>query len=303
MRGFLLVALIGAGVGLFYGPFRELAVLSFDKALYSHTLLIPIVSFYILWVNRKRVFAEMSVAPVFGGLLLLLGLVLLLVHKSLAEALNQNDSLFFATLGLVAWLVGGFVFLCGTQALRKGLFALLFLLFMVPVPSVVMGSIVTFLQTGSAYAARAVLSLLGVPVYFEGMLISLPGVTVEVAEECSGVRSAMVLTMLSTFAAYLFLYSNWRRSILVLAVVPVTIFKNGLRVVTLALLGAYVDISYLTDSFIHSRGGQPFMLIAIAMMLPILWGLRRSERKARRMGAAAGESERLQGRVESAVQG
>jgi exosortase len=133
--------------------------------------------------------------------LLLLGLVLLLVHKSPAEALSQNDSLFFTTLGLVAWLVGGFVCLFGTQALRKSLFALLFLLFMVHVPSVVMGPIVTFLQTGSAYAARVVLSLLGVPVYFEGMLISLPGVTVEVAEECSGVRSAMVLTMLSTFAA------------------------------------------------------------------------------------------------------
>jgi exosortase/archaeosortase family protein len=136
-----------------------------------------------------------------------------------------------------------------------------------------------FLQTGSAFAARQVLTLLNVPVYFEGLFISLPGVTVEVAEQCSGIRSAIALMILTTVAGYMYLSSNWHRFVFMLAVVPVTIFKNGLRVVTLAMLGAYVDMSYLTDSFVHSSGGKPFMVLGIALMLPVLWGLGRSERR------------------------
>jgi exosortase len=281
LRALLILGLTVAGFGIFFGPFRELFALSLNNTLYNHTLLIPFVSAYILWLNRKKFFERMDFAPVPGIILLLFALACLLAAYKIADSADLIDRLFFATLGLVAWVVGAFTWVCGLRALRMSLFPVLFLLFMVPWHSAILGPVVAFLQTGSAFAARQVLTLLNVPVYFEGLFISLPGVTVEVAEQCSGIRSALALMILSTVAGYMYLNSNWRRFMFILAVVPVTLVKNGLRVVTLAMLGAYVDMSYLTDSYVHSSGGKPFMVLGIAMMLPVLWGLRRSERKRR----------------------
>jgi exosortase len=279
LRALLILGLFVAGVAIFFGPFKALFALSLNNTLYNHTLLIPLVSVYILWLNRKKFFERIEFAPVPGILMLLFALACLLGSYGPADSGNPIDRLFFATLGLVAWIVGAFTWVCGVRALRMSLFPMLFLLFMVPWHSAILGPVVAFLQTGSAFAARQVLTLLNVPVYFEGLFISLPGVTVEVAEQCSGIRSALALMILSTVAGYMYLNSNWRRFIFILAVVPVTLFKNGLRVVTLAMLGAYVDMSYLTDSYVHSSGGKPFMVLGIALMLPVLWGLRRSEHR------------------------
>jgi exosortase len=279
VRIYLILGIVGVGSGIFYSSFSELLVLSLNQSLYTHTLLIPLVSLYIFWVNRKTFFKELHFSPWAGALLLVFALVCMLIQHGKADAWSQTDRLFFATLGLVAWVAGGFTWVCGVRTLRASLFPILFLLFMVPWHSAILGPVVSFLQTGSAFAARQVLTLLNVPVYFEGLFISLPGVTVEVAEQCSGIRSAIALMILTTVAGYMYLSSNWHRFVFMLAVVPVTIFKNGLRVVTLAMLGAYVDMAYLTDSFVHSSGGKPFMVLGIALMLPVLWGLGRSERR------------------------
>jgi exosortase/archaeosortase family protein len=66
---------------------------------------------------------------------------------------------------------------------------------------------------------------------------------------------------------------------LVLAIFPVTIFKNSLRIVTISLLAAYVDPVFLTNHWIHSAGGKPFFIFALLFMAPVLWSLRRSENK------------------------
>jgi exosortase/archaeosortase family protein len=80
-------------------------------------------------------------------------------------------------------------------------------------------------------------------------------------------------------AGYMFLNSSRRRVLLVLAVIPITIFKNGLRIAVLALLGAYVDMAWLTNSWLHRQGGKPFLLLGLVLMAPILWALVRNERK------------------------
>jgi exosortase len=111
------------------------------------------------------------------------------------------------------------------------------------------------------------------------MVFQLPEVTIQVAEQCSGIRSSLALIVATTAAGYVFLESGWRRLLLVLAIIPITIFKNALRITTLTLLAAYVDVSWLTDSWLHKAGGKPFFFIALLLWSPILWVLWRSERK------------------------
>ncbi len=291
------ICLILLSVGLFGLPLYELARLSMKVSLLSHVMLVPIVSLYLLWTQRKAIFSKLDYSPVIGIGLMVISLGVLGYQKLLLSDLNQTDAMFFAVSSMVIWIWGSFILLCGRNAFGKAMFPLLFLAYMIPIPALVLDPIVRFLQIGSTYATQGILRVLDVPAYFEGILITLPGITVKVAKECSGIRSALALMILTTVAGYLFLRSNWRRWLLVIFVVPVTIIKNGMRITTLTLMGAYVDISYITDSMLHGWGGKPFLLVAMIMMSPILWALRKSEKRTSGREESGDSSLNIQGKL------
>ncbi|MBP2676455.1 MAG: eight transrane protein EpsH, partial [Deltaproteobacteria bacterium] len=129
---------------------------------------------------------------------------------------------------------------------------------------------------GSAEVSYWVIRSVGVPIFRDGFLFTLPGLTVEVAEQCSGIRSGISLFLVGILAGHIFLKSGWRKLALAAAVVPITIAKNGLRIVTLSLLGAYVDRGVLRGP-LHKAGGIPFFGVALVMLAVVLWALRRGE--------------------------
>jgi len=100
-----------------------------------------------------------------------------------------------------------------------------------------------------------------------------------VAEQCSGIRSSIALIITSVLAGYLFLKSGWSRLILVLSFFPITVFKNGMRIVTLSLLASYVDMRFITGSWLHKSGGIPFFAMGLALMAPVLWVLMKTEER------------------------
>jgi exosortase len=157
-------------------------------------------------------------------------------------------------------------------------FPLLFLLFMVPIPVKALETAVYLLTCGSAEAAYGLFKLTGVTVLREGSTFHLPTLTIEVAEQCSGINSSIALFVAMIVAAQLFLRTGWKKVVLVLSIFPITIIKNGMRIVTLTLLGAYVDPRILSSD-LHRKGGIPFFIIALAMLAPILWYLRKTEKR------------------------
>ena len=98
------------------------------------------------------------------------------------------------------------------------------------------------------------------------------------APQCSGIRSSLALVITSVLAGHMFLKTGWKKWALVLAVIPVTMLKNGIRIVTLSLFAVYVDKRILTDSALHTDGGILFFVLALLLMAPILFVLRRSEK-------------------------
>lgn len=133
-----------------------------------------------------------------------------------------------------------------------------------------------FLQCGSTSVAHFLFRILGVPVLRQGFLLTVPGVTIEVAKECSGIRSSMALFITCVFAARLFLRTPWKKLIFVLLSIPLALLKNGVRIVTLTLLSIYVDPSFLTGR-LHKQGGFIFFLLALAMLAPVLKLIEKSE--------------------------
>jgi exosortase len=178
--------------------------------------------------------------------------------------------------GLVAVWVGGFVTFFGFRAASIALFPLSFLIFIIPLPEALLFRIITALQYASADAVALLFQLCPFPFTREGVYFTLPGLSIEVARECSSIRSSMALCMACVLANHLLLHRWWSKAIVLLLVFPLAVLKNGVRIVTLCVLTLYVDDGFL-ESDLHSGGGVIFFGLVLAMLVPIFLGLRKIE--------------------------
>jgi exosortase len=129
---------------------------------------------------------------------------------------------------------------------------------------------------GSAWITGALFDLLGVPSLRDGLVFHLPRVSIEVAKECSGIRSSMVLLILALVIVHFCLKKFWTKVLFVAIGLFMMILKNGIRIATLTLLAIYVDPGFLYGR-LHRQGGITFFLLALLLLLPVLRLLQRSE--------------------------
>ena len=108
------------------------------------------------------------------------------------------------------------------------------------------------------------------------MDFQLPGITITVAKECSGIRSSLVLVITSLLAANMFLRTNWRRALLVAAVIPLGLLRNGFRILVISLLCVHIG-PHMINSIIHRRGGPFFFGLSLIPLFAMLWLFRRKE--------------------------
>lgn len=278
MRHVIFIVAVLAAAAMVYGPLSDL----FHSKMYQnyHSLIpfIPLISIYLLYLKKKDIRAEMQYSFGPGSAVIITGIFLYVIGMAFGANLSQNDYATALTFSSLVLLWGAFIFAYGIKAFTVSLFPLLFLVFMIPVPAFIMERIITFLQIGSTEFANFLFWLSQAPYYREGFVFHLPNISVEVAPQCSGIRSALALFITALLAGYLFLNSWWRRIILLLCVVPITMFKNGIRIATLTLLGTYVDPRIL-ESDLHREGGIPFFIVALLLMAPILFALKKTEGK------------------------
>ena len=250
-----------------------------DDATFSQIPLIPLVSLFLIYEHRKTIFAEVSFDWLLGAALLVPGLVLLGVARlDLLQLSSTNPQSLLVFAMVLVWL-GAFALFFGKRAFWAACFPLLFLLFMVPIPQPLLSKIISSLQAGSSNMAAIFFRIAGVP-YFRrpGFIFDLPGVSIQVAEECSGIRSTLALLITTVIASHMFLKSSWRRVALCLAVIPLAVFKNGLRIATLATLAVYVNPGFLYGN-LHYRGGFVFFLIALVPLAFFLFWLQKRENR------------------------
>ena len=263
---------------LFFGRYLEALVrLSLRDDRYSHLLLIPIMSASLVYLERRTIFVSPQYCLSKGLPLLIVGIGIFGLAQTLVSTLTTNYRSSVIVLAIVLIWMAGFVLCYGAQSFRAALFPLLFLLLMIPIPTVGLDYIILVLRKGSAVMTYAVFKLLGVPVLWQHFKFLLPGVEIEIAEECSGVRSTFALFITSILTGYVFLQSNWRKASFSLFTVPVVIFKNAVRIVTITCLGVYVNPAFLHGK-LHRYGGLPFSLVSLAILVPFLLVLQKGER-------------------------
>lgn len=285
LRNSLLWLLTALALSVVYRPLKDLVGGPGRSEYYSHIVLIPVASAYLVFRLRKVVGEKAQYAIVPGIILLGVGLAMLLaafwLSGRLSGRLEVNDYASLSTFGGITAWTGVFVLLYGAEALRIARFPVLFLLFMVPVPVFLMDPIIRFLQVGSTEATELLFRMVGLDYLREGLVFQLPNINIEVAKECSGIRSTIGLVITSVLAGHLLLDSGWRKLVLVLAVFPITILKNAIRIATLSLLAVHVDTRFITESWLHHSGGIVFYIPALGLMALVLNWLRgRLQRKS-----------------------
>ena len=240
---------------------------------YSYTMAIPFIGMALVFFERNKIFSNVQYCIRAGVILLLTGLILNWFAERALPQLGADNSLSTKILALVIFWLAGFILCYGTRALRAGAFPLLFLLLTVPIPDWLLDKPITAVQYGSTEVCSLLFNLAGVPALRNGLEISLPRTTIEVAKQCAGIHSTIAIFIISLIFGHLYLPSVWKKVVLVLFALPVVCVTNGLRIAGLTLLAEYVDASYLYGS-LHHHGGIGFFLLALLFLFAILHLLR-----------------------------
>lgn len=261
---------------LFINPVLALVRLSISHSDASHLLVVPFLSGAVLYLDREKVFQKTSTDKTLGASFLFLAGLVVVISYARKSGSSTELQLSARILALVLLCVAGFALMFGKAALKAANFPFLFLLLMVPMPAFALDRIIFLLQEGSAWITGAFFDLAGVPALREGLVFHLARVNIEVAKECSGIRSSMALLILALLVAHFCLRNFWNKVLFVICGLFMMILKNGIRIATLTLLAMYVDPGFLFGR-LHQQGGVVFFLLALLLLLPLLFFLQRLE--------------------------
>ena len=226
---------------------------------YSHGFLVPFISAYFVWERLKKL-KTLTVNPNGWGIPFLgIGALMLVVGSVGAELFTQRLSL-IVVLGSLVLLI------LGRDFLRCFSLPIAFLVFMIPLPAIVVNTIAFPLQLFAAQTAAFCLFNLGIPVLREGNLIYLATATLEVAEACSGLRSLMALLALGSVYGYFSQSITWKRWALVVISIPIAILANVFRVTGTGVLANYWGPE-AAEGFYHTFEGWLVFVVAFVLLL------------------------------------
>ena len=274
-------------------PLLGLANYAAHSSLHSYILLIPFVSGYLLYLRRDQLPKERVADLLFGIVVLACGLgVFAFTYWVHTPGAVSADNYYFVllTVSFLCCLAAGGFFFFGRDWMRAAAFPLAYLIFMIPMPDAMADALETASKYASAEVANVLFHLTGTPILRSGLVFQLPNITIEVAQECSGIRSSWVLLMTSILAANLFLKTPWKRIVLVAFIIPLAILRNGFRILVIALLCVNIG-PQMIHSVIHRRGGPLFFALSLIPLFALLWWLRKGEPPSSTRGPASSLTE------------
>jgi exosortase C (VPDSG-CTERM-specific) len=271
-------------IAIFGSTLVELGVHAGSHDLHSHIFLVPLVSIYLIYLKRSKLRGawESSWAAGFAWI----GAAVLMVVLGSGEVstrLSVND---FLAVRVIAFLMAGFgviLLVVGWPRIKRLFFPLAFLVFMVPLPERAVAGFEDLLVVASAWVSHGLFIVSGVPIFRDGQTLEIPGVVLEVARECSGIRSSWVLLITSFIAAYVFLRTPWRRAVLIALVIPLGILRNAFRIWVIGMLCVHYGADMIHGR-IHREGGPVFFALSLVPLFLAGWILQRQESRRASIG-------------------
>jgi exosortase len=259
-RTVLVAAALCTGIGLVYAStLSSLARQWGSDDNYSHGFFVLPLALYFAWERRDRLAAAPRHANA-AGLALIVGSLLI----RLAGVLGSD--IFLTRVSLIGVIAGAIWFVWGQRHVRILAFPILFLLLMIPLPTIIFNQLAFPLQLFASRVGEGVIAAAGIPVLREGNVLHLPAATLEVAEACSGIRSLVSLLMLAIVLGYFTGQGTRGRVALALAAVPIAIAANAARVAGTGLAAEWVGPE-AAQGFFHTFSGWLMFVVAFIGLL------------------------------------
>jgi exosortase D (VPLPA-CTERM-specific) len=265
----ILTAIVVSGLAgiLFYKGFDFIFYMWFNKEEYSHGVLIPFISAFLIW-QRKDTLERLPFTGSIAGLgLMLLGLLLFIMGRMSALSLLINYAMIIVIAGL-------FLSCMGWQAFRVILVPVLLLFLMIPLPGFLYETFSANMQLISSDIGVAIIRMFGISVFLEGNVIDLGIMKLQVVEACSGLRYLFPLMTLGLIAAYFYKDSLWKRITVVLSSIPITILMNSVRI---GIIGVLVEHwgRPMAEGFLHDFEGWLVFMACTLVLVAEIWLLSR----------------------------
>jgi exosortase len=266
-RDGLAAAFLGILVSVLYWPvISDLAIDWWTDDASSYGMLMPLVAGYIAWLKRKSILSIPAQEDGRGLAVVVGACLMLLVGKLGAE-------FFLSRLSFVVLLAGLVWLFWGLPRLRQLVFPLLLLATMVPLPTLVYNQMSIPLQLFASTAAASIIQFLGGTVYRDGNILQLPGLTLGVAEACSGLHSLAALCVAALLVGYIACNRLPVRAVLFILAIPLAIALNVFRITGTALLAMYRESFAM--GFYHSFSGWLVFVVSFGLLVALARGLHR----------------------------
>jgi exosortase D (VPLPA-CTERM-specific) len=258
----LTVLLLAVAV-VFRGAFYEMWHTWTHREEYSHGPLLPLVALFLAWQRRDAAVKAGMRASWAGCWIVLSGLILNALGQFATLYVIQQYAFLLVVVGLLVTAVGW-------RATRAMWVPLVVLASMVPLPHMLLNGLSAQLQLASSWIGVWTLRLLGISVFLEGNVIDLGRYQLQVAEACSGLNYLFPLMTLGFLMACFFKAATWKRALVFLSSVPLTVLMNSLRIAMIGVLVERWGIA-MAEGFLHQfQGWAVFMVTAVLLYLEML---------------------------------
>lgn len=269
----LTLAIVGAlACALFYQGL-EFMVGAWEKPEYSHGYLIPMIAAFLIWQRKDRLESMPFTGSIAGLAVVAAGMLIYFVGElSTLYTIIQY--------GFIVVVIGVAYSLMGWRALKVILVPLIILGFMVPLPAFLYSNLSSQLQLLSSSIGVAVIRLFDISVYLEGNVIDLGNYKLQVVDACSGLRYLFPLMTLGFIAAYFYRAEFWKRAVIFLSSIPITVLMNSFRI---GVIGVMVDRwgQSMAEGFLHDFEGWVIFMSCTAILVLEMWVLSRLGRNRR----------------------
>ncbi len=230
---------------------------------YGYGYIVPFIVGFLIW--QKKNVLEMTVFPGSwaGVMLLILGLLLLIIGDISTIYIIQQYGLMFSIMGIVLTYMG-------TSGFRIVFVPLFLLFFMIPLPVFLLQGLSGYLQLISSEIGVYVIRLFGISVFLEGNVIDLGVFKLQVVEACSGLNYLFPLMTLGFITAYFFTGVFWKKAIIFLSTIPVTVLMNSFRIGAIGIMVEYWGIE-MAEGFLHDFEGWAVFMSCIGILILEMW--------------------------------
>jgi len=260
---------------IYYGSIRHMSTFWFTQEEYSHGIMIPVISIFLIW-QKKEILRHIQYDKGLGGLVLIvIGLIVNLLGELSAISIISQYSLVITITGLVYSFIG-------REAIKKIWIVFVFLLFMIPLPAVIYQGLSSELQLISSDIGVRIIRLFGISVYLEGNVIDLGNYKLQVVEACSGLRYLFPLMSLAFITAYFYQANIWKRGFVFFSSIPITVLLNSTRIGIIGILVEYYG-SGMAEGFLHDFEGWVVFMACMLIIILEMWIIEKIGDKSKKL--------------------